>query len=292
MAIRESGIEWTHYSGSAWIGCTSVGPGCNLCYADATFDKRLHMVEWGAGKARHKVKGFTAKVRKASKQAAKQGVRQRFFINPASDIFDNEVPDEWREEVWDVLRRTTNLDFILVTKRIGNALKMLPEDWGPGYTNTWLLATMVNQEEVDRDMPKLAKVPAIVRGLSVEPIMGSVDLSEWLHVLDWVIIGGQSQQIGEDEPMIAEYAWVRDLIDQCLAARVAVFFKQWGAGHLPKGGNVIDGETVLQFPLSNVRRCLSCGCHDLHACFSEIDGPCYWADQFTCSSCFHLREAG
>jgi len=292
MAIRESGIEWTHYSGSAWIGCTPVGPGCNLCYADAFFDKRLHMVEWGAGKARNKVKGFAAKVRNASKQATKLGMRQRFFVNPAADIFDNEVADEWREEVWDVLRRTSNLDFILVTKRIGNALKMLPQDWGPGFTNTWLLATMVNQEEVDRDMPKLAKVPAIVRGLSVEPIMGPVDLSEWLHVLDWVIIGGQSQQIGEDEALVAKYEWIRDLIDQCLAAGVAVFFKQWGAGHLPKGSNVIDGETVLQFPLSNVRRCVSCGCHDLHACVSVLDEPCFWINEKTCSSCYSFRKAG
>ncbi|WP_340151943.1 DUF5131 family protein [uncultured Sneathiella sp.] len=248
MALRESGIEWTHYSGNAWIGCTAVGPGCNLCYANARFAKRLRMVEWGAGKSRHKVKGFAANVRKASRQAADLGGRQRFFVNSASDTFDNEVPDEWREEVWATLRQTDHLDFILVTKRIGNVAKMLPEDWGVGYSNTWLLATMVNQEELDRDMPKLAAVPAVVRGLSIEPIMGPVDLSKWLHLLDWVIIGGQSQQMGDAEPLVVEYEWVRALIDQCLAAGIAVFFKQWGTGHYPRGGNVIDGEVIEMFP--------------------------------------------
>lgn len=284
MAIRESGIEWTHYSGNAWIGCTAVGPGCNLCYADALFAKRLHMVEWGQGKARHKVKGFSAKVRKASQQAARLGVRQRFFVNSASDIFDNEVPEEWREDVWNTLRTTNHLDFILVTKRIGNAVKMLPADWEHGYSNTWLLATMVNQEEVDRDMPKLAAVPAIVRGLSIEPIMGPVDLTEWLHLLDWVIIGGQSKQMGDAEPLVANYEWVRNLIDQCQAAGVAVFFKQWGAGRVAPHGNVIDGVSILEFPLSNVRRCISCGCHDLHACLTDY-GTCHWASSNLCSRC-------
>lgn len=249
-SVRESGIEWTHFSGNAWIGCTAAGPGCNACYAAGLFDHRLHQVEWGAGKERKKVKGFAAKVRKADREAVKAGTRKRFFVNPSSDIFDNEVPDVWREDVWAAMREARALDFIIVTKRIGNALKMLPEDWGQGYANGWLLATMVNQAEIDRDMPKLAKVPAVVRGLSIEPLMGPVDLSEWLHCISWVIIGGQSAQPGGEEPMHAQYEWVRALIDQCLAAGIAVFFKQWGTGHLPRGGNVIDGEVIELFPCS------------------------------------------
>lgn len=284
VAVRESGVDWTHYSGNGWIGCTEAGPGCSACYARAMMADRLKMVEWGPGKPRHKVKGFAAKVRKANREARKAGERRRFFINPHSDLFDNEVPDSWRREVFQTMRSAGSLDFILVTKRIGNALKMLPEDWGPGETNVWLLATMVNQQEVDRDMPKLARIPAMVRGLSIEPIMGEIDLSAYLHMLDWVIIGGQSAQKGGDKPVKAEYGSVRKLIDQCLAASTAVYFKQWGTGEGVRGGHLIDGAEIRQFPLQGVQRCLGCGCHDLHACMG-LTGPCFWATADHCSAC-------
>ncbi|WP_114095233.1 DUF5131 family protein [Thalassospira xiamenensis] len=283
--VRASGVDWTHYSGNAWIGCTEAGPGCSACYARAMMADRLHLVEWGAGKPRKKVKGFVQKVRKANREALKAGERRRFFINPHADLFDNEVPDGWRHEVFDIMKTAGTLDFILVTKRIGNAARMLPDDWGYGYTNAWLMATMVNQQEVDRDMPKLERIPVIVKGLSIEPILGEIDLSAYLHILDWVIIGGQSAQIGGEAPVKAEHRWVRKLIDQCLAAGIAVYFKQWGTGDGGiRGGHLIDGAEIRQFPLKNSRRCLGCGCHDLHACLTDRGG-CHWATRNLCSSC-------
>jgi protein gp37 len=284
MAIHESGIDWTHYSGNSWIGCTEVGPGCTACYARAMMATRLKRVAWGPRQPRLPIKGFASKVEKANREAIAAGQRKRFFINPHSDLFDNEVPDDWREETFAIMKAAGALDFIMVTKRIGNAPRMLPADWGPGYTNAWLLATMVNQQEVDRDMQKFAEIPAIVRGISIEPIMGRIDLTKWLGAIDWVIIGGQSAQVGGVTPLKAEYLWVRDLIDQCLASDVAVYFKQWGSGAGVRGGHEIDGHVIRQFPLSGVRRCLTCGCHDFHACVSQ-EGCCRWAEPARCSQC-------
>lgn len=283
--VRSSGVEWTDYSGNAWIGCTEAGPGCSACYARAMMADRLRLVEWGPGKPRYKVKGFPHKVSKANKEARKASERRKFFINPHSDLFDNEVPADWRDEVFSAMKTAGTLDFIMVTKRIGNALKMLPDDWGPGYSNAWLLATMVNQMEVDRDMPKLARIPAIVRGLSIEPILGEIDLTAHLHLLDWVIIGGQSAQIGGEQPVIAQYQWVRNLIDQCRAADIAVYFKQWGTGSGVRGGHLVDGVAIKQFPLTQQRRCLQCGCHDLHACLDDTGMGCHWMDATTCNVC-------
>src|SRR5690606_27555803 len=121
------------------------------------------------------------------------------------------------------------LDWILVTKRIGNAPRMLPLDWGPrGYPNVWLLITVCNQAEACRDIPKLLAVPARVRGLSVEPLLGAIGLTPLLATegrgLDWVIVGGESG--AHARPMRPD--WVRALRDECAALEIAFFFKQWG----------------------------------------------------------------
>ena len=154
---------------------------------------------------------------------------------------------------------------------------MLPADWGNGYANVWLMISVVNQEEADRDIPKLLSIPARVRGLSMEPLLGPVDISIYLasgflepphtDVINWVIVGGES---GKDaRPM--HPAWAQSLRDQCVAAGIPYFFKQWGSwkhgygvknnfAHVwPDGtwshrvdkkmaGRLLDGRTWDEFP--------------------------------------------
>jgi protein gp37 len=174
------------------------------------------------------------------------------FCASLADVFDNAVPQEWRDDLWTLIAKTPHLDWLLLTKRIGNAGNMLPVpfDFERMYPNVWIGATICNQEEADRDIPKLLDVPAAKRFLSIEPLLGPVDLTrlspklfaakanaltgmwKWENgpsktetpALDWVIVGGESGPGAR--PMSPD--WARALRDQCQAAGVPFMFKQWG----------------------------------------------------------------
>lgn len=193
--------------------------------------------------------------------------RRRVFCASLADVFDNEVPRQWRIDLFRLILDTPNLDWLLLTKRIGNAAKMLQDtaecigpmmDANDRYRplpNVWIGATIVNQAEADRDIPKLLKVPAAVRFVSMEPLLGPVDLGRhiwkccgnpapghpgdgWMQPPDppecccdldrsglhWVIVGGESGQ--KARPMHID--WARSLRDQCAADDVPFLFKQWG----------------------------------------------------------------
>jgi protein gp37 len=236
-------IEWATHTFNPWTGCTKVSPACDHCYAEG-WAKRSGMVEWGPGKSRRRTSAANWKdPLKWNRQAAETGVRPRVFCASLADVFDNEVPDQWRRDLWALIRSTPNLDWLIVTKRIGNATRMLPADWGEGWPHVWLLITVCNQPEADRDIPKLLRTPAQVRGLSLEPLLGSVNIGRWLQhwtfplhisrdnvpnykdqILDWVIVGGESGL--NARPMQGD--WARALRDQCQAVGVPFLFKQWG----------------------------------------------------------------
>jgi len=171
------------------------------------------------------------------------------FSASLSDVFDNAAPPSWRRDLFDVIEHTPNLDWLLLTKRIGNVEKMVPEKWfGDRWPrNVWLGATVVNQEEADRDIPKLLALPARMRFLSIEPMLGPIDFyatsaamgktpagHPWangpiLQGIHWIIAGGESG--GNCRP--AELEWFRSLQRQSQAAGVAFFMKQLG-GHPDK----------------------------------------------------------
>lgn len=248
-------IEWTDHTFNPWIGCTKVGPGCDHCYAENLMDKRMGVAVWGPGNERVRTKEANWKMplrwnAQADAFMAQHGRRQRVFCASLADVFDNAVDPAWRDDLWALIRETPNLDWLLLTKRIGNVLGMLPMDFNPHtYPNVWLGATIVNQPEADRDIKKLLMVNARVRFLSMEPLLGPVDLTgEWLtaklgaypfkrlasehrtrlvDLLDWVIVGGESGPGAR--PMHPD--WARSLRDQCEAAGVPFLFKQWGEWH-------------------------------------------------------------
>ncbi|MFK4794910.1 phage Gp37/Gp68 family protein [Sphingobium sp. ZW T5_29] len=170
-------IEWTDHTFNPWIGCTKVGPGCDNCYA-ADLSKARLGVPWGAGEPRRHTAASTWKQPRAwNNRAAKLGIRYRVFCASLADVFDNEVPAEWRAELFQLIRETPHLDWLLVTKRIGNAEKMARAA-GCFPSNVWLGATIVNQAEAERDIPKLLAVQGPrFRFLSMEPLLGPVDLT-------------------------------------------------------------------------------------------------------------------
>lgn len=226
MAER-TGIEWTDHTWSPWWGCTKVSPACDHCYAEA-LDRRVGGAHWGPGVARRQMSDehWSAPLR-WDRAAAKAGVT-RFVFPSMCDPFDNEVPAAWRDRFFALMRGTPNLTWLLLTKRIGNAVR-LSAAAGELPRNAALGATVVTQDEFDRDIPKLVKAKHLAGArfifLSVEPMLGPVDLGVWTLDLDWVICGGESGP--RARPMHPD--WARAIRDQCAAAaNVPFFFKQWG----------------------------------------------------------------
>jgi len=232
-------IEWADHTFNPWIGCTKVGPGCDHCYAEADFDKRRHVVTWGTGQPRKRTAPSNwAQPVKWNAEAQRLGIRYRVFCASLADVFDNTVEPQWRADLFKLIEATPNLDWLLLTKRIGNAADMMFLARGghlPLLPNVWIGATIVNQAEADRDIPKLLAVPAAKRFLSMEPLLGPVDLDQFhpmrepalqplINRIDWVIVGGESGH--KARPMHPD--WARSLRDQCQTAGVPFLFKQWG----------------------------------------------------------------
>ena len=220
-----------------WLGCTKVSGACDFCYAEELMDHRYHRVEWGGERKRTSISNWQQPYR-WNRAAERDGVRRKVFTLSLGDFFDNQVPESWRYEAWGVIHSCKNLDWLILTKRPQNIPKMLPDGiapWGDGaWPHVWLGTTVENQEEADRRIPALMKVPTMVRFLSVEPMLGLVDLREHLvaPAIHWVICGGESGN--HARPF--DIGWARSLRDQCNAARVAFFMKQLGDN--PIGGTV------------------------------------------------------
>ena len=158
------------------------------------------------------------------------GRSPRVFCASLADVFDNEVPREWRMELFTLIEQTPRLTWLLLTKRIGNVHGMVPFYWlkdGAGYRpNVWIGATIVNQQEADRDVPKLLATLAAVRFVSYEPALGPVDWTTFPGI-DWIIVGGESTQGAAARPFHVRLA--RDTIDQCRQIGAAPFVKQLGS---------------------------------------------------------------
>ena len=217
-----TGIEWTDHTFNPWIGCTAISAACNICYAE-TLVKR-----WGGDFAtrRRTAPSNWKQPIKWNKAAETAGVRRRVFCASLADVFDNQAPEEWRVDLWALIRATPWLQWQLLTKRPQSIRKMLPPDWGHGFHNVWIGTTVEDREQARIRMDHLRAIPTVIRFLSVEPLLeglGSFDLSG----VDWVIVGGASGP--EAKPMHPD--WARNLRDQCAAAGVPFFFKQWGEYH-------------------------------------------------------------
>lgn len=241
---ENSKIEWCDHTWNPWIGCTQVGPACDDCYAMVMMDHRYHRVRWGAGEDRARTSAQNWKEpARLDRAAAKAGRIDTVFCLSLGDIWDNEVDPLWRHQAMVVMESTPNLLYLLLSKRIGNAIKMcdplaacplLPR-------NAALGATMVTQEEWDRDLPKLKEAKRILGAqfifASVEPMLEPIKPRG--EFPDWVIVGGESGRA----PREMNPQWARDMRDDCAKSGVPFFFKQM-TGKKP----IPDDLMIRQFP--------------------------------------------
>ena len=234
-----SAIEWTDATWNPVTGCTKVSPGCKHCYAE-----RLAARLQAMGNPRYR-NGFAVTLHPDQLALPLRWHQpRRIFVNSMSDLFHEAVPDDFIHQVFDIMNRADWHIFQVLTKRSQRLAALAPTlPWAP---NIWQGVSVENARYTDR-IRDLQTVPAVVRFLSVEPLLGPIsDLP--LTGIDWVIVGGESG--GGRRPMAAE--WPRQIRDQCRAVGVPFFFKQWG-GRTPKsGGRVLDSRTWEEMP--NPRR--------------------------------------
>jgi protein gp37 len=251
-------IEWAHHTFNPWVGCTKVAPPCDHCYAER-WAKRAGRIELWEGERRRTTGTNWQEPIKWNRQAAAAGVRRRVFPS-LCDPFDNQVPRRWRDDFWHRIEQTPHLDWLLLTKRPGNIAKMLPDPetgvkpWGSGWPNVWLGVSAGNQEDANRNIPILLATPARVHMVSLEPLLGPIDLTaiacpngcqppEYCSrchpdggeptgtydvlgagLLDLVIVGGETGP--KARPMHPD--WPRKIRDDCTNAGVPFFFKRHG----------------------------------------------------------------
>ena len=233
-------IEWADHTFNPWMGCTKVGPGCDNCYAEALMDTRYGKVEWGAGKPRVRTGASNwAKPHKWNRETPGAFV----FCSSLADVFDNEVDALWRHDLYALIAETPNLTWLLLTKRIGNVLKMAPYGLP---SNVAIGHTMVNQAEYDRGRIPLADVkrelgPLFTFG-SFEPLVGPIILDS--NAPDWIIVGGESGP--NARPMNLD--WARSIKRQSAELGRVFNFKQVGGRNADKGGHTLDGETYFARP--------------------------------------------
>lgn len=249
---ENSSIQWTTHTFNPWVGCQRVSPGCEHCYAES-YDRRVGGVpknqradpkvaesRWGPKGRRVRTAGANWKKPLAwSKTAEAAGERHRVFCSSLADVFEDR-PElvAWRRDLFEVIRATPALDWLLLTKRPGNIKRLWPgaltvngSPWfnEPGerdWPNVWLGTTVEDQQRADERIPELLKVPAVVHFLSCEPLLERVELDhEDLSLIDWVIIGGESG--AGARPFAID--WARDIIQQCRGSGPAPFVKQLGA---------------------------------------------------------------
>lgn len=264
---EKTGIAWTDHTFNPWWGCMKVSPGCTNCYAE-TFAVRTGHDIWGPAKTTSRrtfAPSHWREPKRWNAQAWAEGGRRRVFCASMADVFEDHpaLPAE-REKLWNLIRETPALDWQILTKRPENIAAMLPADWGEGYPNVWLGTSVEDQQRADERIPILLRVPAAVRFLSCEPLLGAVDLravgnpnEPYLHCLsngigydnrcarvDWVIVGGESG--GKRRPM--EVRWLEDIVRLCRQQRVAVFVKQDNAFKPDQQGRIPDELFVREFP--------------------------------------------
>jgi len=245
---ENSKIEWTTHTFNPWIGCQKVGPGCDHCYAETWDARGLQQREsrWGAHAERTRTSAANWRKPLAwNKAAAGLAERPRVFCASLADVFDNHqsVLPEWRDDLWRLIDATSNLDWLLLTKRPENILTF----GMPSSDNFWMGTTAENQKMYDYRVPILAMVDAPMRFVSVEPQLEKIDIfsnpstTAISGLIDWVIVGGESG--AGCRPFQVE--WARLLRRECNEAGIAFFMKQLG-GYPNKRHEMTDFPADLQ----------------------------------------------
>jgi len=231
----KSAIEWTESTWNPVTGCTKVSPGCVHCYAER-MAKRLCAM----GHPRYR-NGFSVTVHPEQLDVPLRSAKpQMIFVNSMSDLFHRNVPTGFIRDVFQIMREASHHTFQILTKRAQRLADLASQL--PWPDNVWVGVTVESGEYRWR-VDCLGQVPAAVRFISLEPLLGLVEPLP-LDGIDWVIVGGESGP--RARPMRPE--WAQSARDQCLAASVAFFFKQWGGIQRKQSGRKLDGRLWDQFP--------------------------------------------
>jgi protein gp37 len=237
-------IEWADHTFNPWIGCTKVSPACDHCYAEVLMGQRYKRVRWGAGEARQRTsKANWRKPLAWNRKAGQAGCRPFVFCASLADVFDNEVDQGWRSDLFDLIEQTPQLVWLLLTKRVGNVLAMVDR---PLPRNVAIGATMANQAEYERDIPKLLTVKSRLSPLftfgSFEPLLGPVRLDR--RAPDWIIVGGESGHGAR----AMDLDWARALRDQSHSLQRVFNFKQVGGKGASHGSDRLDDKQHFDRP--------------------------------------------
>lgn len=243
MADRSS-IEWTEATWNPTTGCDRVSAGCDNCYALSlaarlkAMGSEKYQVD---GDPRTSGPGFALTVHSSALDIPRRWRAPRMiFVNSMSDLFHAKVPVSFVRDVLQVITETPQHTYQLLTKRALRLRRLADElDWPP---NLWVGVSVEDSKSFSR-IDDLRQVPAAVRFLSCEPILGSLTGIN-LTGIDWVIAGGES---GSDARSVRPL-WVEQLRDEALKAKVPFFFKQWGGRTAKSGGRTLDGRTWDEFP--------------------------------------------
>jgi protein gp37 len=232
---QSSGIEWTEATWNPLTGCTKVSPGCRHCYAE-----RMSLRLKAMGQANY-ANGFTLTLHEHMLEVPLRWRKPRtVFVNSMSDLFHEDVPAAFIHRVFATMRRASWHRFQVLTKRSGRLLELSGEiDWPD---NVWMGVSVERADYAFR-IDDLRRTGARVRFLSLEPLLGPLPGLD-LDGIDWVIVGGESGPGARP----VEAAWVADLRDQCVAAGVAFFFKQWGGVAKGRHGRTLEGRTWDEMP--------------------------------------------
>lgn len=230
-----SGIEWTEATWNPVTGCTKVSPGCKYCYAERMAERLQAM------RQPNYVNGFQLTLQPHMLELPLRWKRpQTIFVNSMSDLFHDDVPEEYIREVFEVMGRAGWHRFQVLTKRASRLAELAP--LLPWTANVWMGVSVESSRYRGR-IDRLRGTGARVKFLSLEPLLGPLPDLE-LAGIDWVIVGGESGPGAR--PM--DSSWVTDIRDQCRSARVPFFFKQWGGRNKKKTGRVLEGRIWNQMP--------------------------------------------
>ena len=283
---ENSKIEWCDHTFNPWLGCTKISSGCKHCYAETLMDKRWRRVEWGpTGERKRTSQANWRKPLMWNKQAAADGRRDKIFCASLADVFEHKPDqpelDEWRADLFSLIINTPHLDWLLLTKRpelVNATVERVTgfseaATWFHAAKNAWVGTSVENQKAANKRIPHLLLIPATVLYLSLEPLLGPVDLTRVKYdgvvtidslngLAGWptphqefdkakpvnlAIIGGESGP----NARLMNIHWATDIVEQCQAAGVKVFVKQLGSNPAKrileplKVGNWLDKKPIV-----------------------------------------------
>jgi protein gp37 len=234
--MAKSAIEWTESTWNPLTGCTKISPGCKYCYAE-----RMAMRLKAMGQRNYR-NGFNLTLHEHALKIPLSWRKPRIiFVNSMSDLFHEEVPEDFIQRVFDVMRRAYWHQFQVLTKRAGRLEQLSPQiDWPK---NVWMGVSVENEDYTFR-IDHLRRTNAQIKFLSLEPLLGPLPNLN-LRGIHWVIVGGES---GAGARPIEE-EWVMEIRDQCLKAEVPFFFKQWGGVNKKHTGRLLSNRTWDELPM-------------------------------------------